>query len=255
MLARGAGSQFPVEPGWRCKSKNFFSVRTRSVHVLLHRNISNFIYSFNFKNLPYFVFQLFFIFSTVLYCVKKEKVCVRETKIITFAGNNNQPTFTPFLNFRYFRIKITSGLTVSSYEREPIKFWQKHSEATLDKFMVAVIVGFSEELSQLISKRWKSLNDSIDQSLAHVTANCMQIDNKHNWWCIRCQRSELLHTNWIPFYSCIRVSRYILHNNISPEKIRNSIIQTFDWTLWIVVESFHYLNAQRVKYVRRSRPS
>ena len=45
--------------------------------------------------------------------------------------------------------------------------------------MVAVIVGFSEELSQHISKRWKSLNDSIDQSLAHVTANCMQTDNKH----------------------------------------------------------------------------
>lgn len=40
MLARGAGSQFPVEPGEDANPR-IFSVRTRSVHVLLHCNISN----------------------------------------------------------------------------------------------------------------------------------------------------------------------------------------------------------------------
>lgn len=78
----------------------------------------------------------------------------------------NRSTFTPFLYWRQYSIRSSSGLLVLSCERELIKLQQQHKKAKFDDFVEVVTAGFSEELTQLTSIRWKSLKDNRSISIA-----------------------------------------------------------------------------------------
>ena len=78
----------------------------------------------------------------------------------------NRYTFTPFLYWRQYSIRSSSGLFVLSCERELIKLQQQHKKAKFDDFVEVVTAEFSEELTQLTSIRWKSLKDNRSISIA-----------------------------------------------------------------------------------------